>query len=162
MWPLTGLASTQPQAVPVINNVGGSFTTLQPISFQQQLHGSPQQPLSHHLQSHMGASPFMATMAQLPCHSKTTATNRRELNVFCPREDSLTCFLRYSVQQVGFASVPHVQSAVSGHGHHGQQQPGDAYQPHCRKTGSRLMTDRLVCWKKETSRKNGHFFPPLR
>ncbi|XP_040051708.1 hepatocyte nuclear factor 1-alpha isoform X4 [Gasterosteus aculeatus] len=65
---LIGLASTQPQAVPVINNVGGSFTTLQPISFQQQLHGSPQQPLSHHLQSHMGASPFMATMAQLPCH----------------------------------------------------------------------------------------------
>ncbi|XP_037337255.2 hepatocyte nuclear factor 1-alpha isoform X2 [Pungitius pungitius] len=65
---LIGLASTQPQAVPVINNVGGSFTTLQPISFQQQLHGSPQQPLSHHLQSHMGASPFMATMTQLPCH----------------------------------------------------------------------------------------------
>nr|XP_040051707.1 hepatocyte nuclear factor 1-alpha isoform X2 [Gasterosteus aculeatus aculeatus] len=40
------------------------------------------------------------------------------------------------VQQVGFASVPHVQSAVSGHGHHGQQQPGDADQPHCRKTDS--------------------------
>ncbi|XP_034727234.1 hepatocyte nuclear factor 1-alpha isoform X1 [Etheostoma cragini] len=65
---LIGLASTQSQTVPVINNVGGGFTTLQPISFQQQLHGSPQQPLSHHLQSHMGASPFMATMAQLPCH----------------------------------------------------------------------------------------------
>ncbi|KAK9522398.1 hypothetical protein VZT92_018866 [Zoarces viviparus] len=65
---LIGLASTQPQTVPVINNVGGSFTTLQPISFQQQLHGSPHQPISHHLQSHMGASPFMATMAQLPCH----------------------------------------------------------------------------------------------
>ncbi|XP_034397469.1 hepatocyte nuclear factor 1-alpha [Cyclopterus lumpus] len=65
---LIGLASTQPQTVPVINNVGGSFTTLQPISFQQQLHGSPQQPISHHFQSYMGASPFMATMAQLPCH----------------------------------------------------------------------------------------------
>ncbi|XP_068560267.1 hepatocyte nuclear factor 1-alpha isoform X2 [Cebidichthys violaceus] len=65
---LIGLTSTQSQTVPVINNVGGSFTTLQPISFQQQLHGSPQQPISHHLQSHMGASPFMATMAQLPCH----------------------------------------------------------------------------------------------
>ncbi|XP_054466801.1 hepatocyte nuclear factor 1-alpha isoform X2 [Anoplopoma fimbria] len=65
---LIGLASTQAQNVPVINNVGGSFTTLQPISFQQQLHASSQQPISHHLQSHMGASPFMATMAQLPCH----------------------------------------------------------------------------------------------
>ncbi|KAF3696096.1 Hepatocyte nuclear factor 1-alpha [Channa argus] len=59
-----GLASTQPQTVPVINNVSGGFTTLQPISFQQQLHTSPQQPISHH----MGTSPFMATMAQLPCH----------------------------------------------------------------------------------------------
>ncbi|XP_040010544.1 hepatocyte nuclear factor 1-alpha [Xiphias gladius] len=65
---LIGLTSTQPQSVPVINNVGGGFTTLQPFSFQQQLHASPQQPISQQLQSHMGASPFMATMAQLPCH----------------------------------------------------------------------------------------------
>lgn len=65
---LIGLASTQPQTVPVINNVPGGFTTLQPISFQQQLHGSPQPPLSQQIQSHMGASPFMATMAPLPCH----------------------------------------------------------------------------------------------
>ncbi|KAG7281801.1 hypothetical protein CRUP_037082 [Coryphaenoides rupestris] len=61
---LIGLTSTQSQTVPVINNVGGSFTTLQPISFQHQLHSSPQ----HSLPSHMGSSPFMATMAQLPCH----------------------------------------------------------------------------------------------
>ncbi|XP_059193855.1 hepatocyte nuclear factor 1-alpha [Centropristis striata] len=65
---LIGLASTQPQTVPVINNVAGGFTTLQPISFQQQLHASTQQPISHQLQSHIGANPFMATMAQLPCH----------------------------------------------------------------------------------------------
>lgn len=65
---LIGLASAQPQTVPVINNVPGGFTTLQPISFQQQLHGSPQPPLSQQIQSHMGASPFMATMAPLPCH----------------------------------------------------------------------------------------------
>lgn len=65
-----GLASAQPQAVPVINNVGAGFTTLQPISFQQQLHASPQQPIPQHLQGHMGPSPFMATMAPLPCHSK--------------------------------------------------------------------------------------------
>ncbi|KAK5910041.1 hypothetical protein CesoFtcFv8_003915 [Champsocephalus esox] len=65
---LIGLASGQPKSMPVINNMGGGFTTLQPISFQQQLHGSPQQHISHQLQSHMGASPFMATMAQLPCH----------------------------------------------------------------------------------------------
>ncbi|XP_038560306.1 hepatocyte nuclear factor 1-alpha isoform X2 [Micropterus salmoides] len=65
---LIGLASTPPQTVPVINNVGGAFTTLQPISFQQQLHASHQQPISQQLQSHMSASPFMATMAQLPCH----------------------------------------------------------------------------------------------
>ncbi|XP_019717972.1 hepatocyte nuclear factor 1-alpha [Hippocampus comes] len=61
-----GLTSTQPQTVPVINNMGGSFTTLQPISFQQQLH--TQQPMPQQLQSHMGVSPFMATMAQLPSH----------------------------------------------------------------------------------------------
>ncbi|KAJ4941657.1 hypothetical protein JOQ06_011535 [Pogonophryne albipinna] len=65
---LIGLASGQPKSMPVINNVGGGFTTLQPFSFHQQLHGSPQQHISHQLQSHMGASPFMATMAQLPCH----------------------------------------------------------------------------------------------
>ncbi|XP_065819855.1 hepatocyte nuclear factor 1-alpha isoform X2 [Labrus bergylta] len=65
---LIGLGSMQPQSMPVINNVGAGFTTLQPISFQQQLHGSPQQQLSQQLHSHMGASPFMATMAQLPCH----------------------------------------------------------------------------------------------
>ncbi|CAG5920499.1 hepatocyte nuclear factor 1-alpha [Menidia menidia] len=65
---LIGLASAQPQSVPVINNMGGGFTALQPISFQQQLHASHQQPLSQQLQSHMAASPFMATMAQLPCH----------------------------------------------------------------------------------------------
>ncbi|XP_030273386.1 hepatocyte nuclear factor 1-alpha-like isoform X1 [Sparus aurata] len=64
---LIGLTSTQPQTVPVINSVGGGFTTLQPISFQQQLHASSQQPLAQQL-SHMGASPFMTTMAQLPCH----------------------------------------------------------------------------------------------
>ncbi|XP_072288972.1 hepatocyte nuclear factor 1-alpha [Eucyclogobius newberryi] len=60
---LIGLTSAQAQPVPVINNVGGGFTTLQPISFQQQLHGSPQQ-----IHSHMGASPFMTTMAPLSCH----------------------------------------------------------------------------------------------
>lgn len=65
---LIGLTSTQPQTLPVINNMGGGFTTLQPISFQQQLHASHQQPLTQQLQSHMAASPFMATMAQLPCH----------------------------------------------------------------------------------------------
>ncbi|XP_056889395.1 hepatocyte nuclear factor 1-alpha [Takifugu flavidus] len=65
---LIGLTSTQPQSVPVINNMGTGFTTLQPISFQQQLHASPQQPMPQHLQGHMGSSPFMATMAPLPCH----------------------------------------------------------------------------------------------
>ncbi|KAF7654687.1 hypothetical protein LDENG_00066400 [Lucifuga dentata] len=65
---LIGLASTQPQTVPVINNMGGGFTTLQPISFQQQLHASPQHQISQQLPSHMSTSPFMATMAQLPCH----------------------------------------------------------------------------------------------
>ncbi|XP_034025573.1 hepatocyte nuclear factor 1-alpha [Thalassophryne amazonica] len=65
---LIGLASTQPQTVPVINNVGSGFTTLQPISFQQQLHTSAQPSIPSQLPSHMGASPFMATMAQLPSH----------------------------------------------------------------------------------------------
>uniref|UniRef100_A0A8C7N959 HNF1 homeobox a n=1 Tax=Oncorhynchus kisutch TaxID=8019 RepID=A0A8C7N959_ONCKI len=48
------------QTVPVINNMGGGFTTLQPISFQQQL--------TQQFQNHMGHSPFMATMTGLPCH----------------------------------------------------------------------------------------------
>ncbi|KAM8866623.1 hepatocyte nuclear factor 1-alpha isoform 2-T2 [Synchiropus picturatus] len=65
---LIGLASTQSQTVPVINNMGASFTTLQPISFQQQLHASSQQPLSQQLHSHMSTSPFVATMAPLPSH----------------------------------------------------------------------------------------------
>ncbi|KAJ8379455.1 hypothetical protein SKAU_G00002330 [Synaphobranchus kaupii] len=65
---LIGLASSQPQTVPVINNVGGGFTTLQPISFQQQLHASHQQPITQQFPNHMGHSSFMATMAQLPCH----------------------------------------------------------------------------------------------
>lgn len=69
---IAGLTSTQPQSVPVINNVGAGFTTLQPISFQQQLHASPQQPIPQHLQGHMGSSPFMTTMAPLPCHSKAS------------------------------------------------------------------------------------------
>ncbi|XP_065103510.1 hepatocyte nuclear factor 1-alpha [Paramisgurnus dabryanus] len=64
---LIGLTSSQPQTV--INNVGGGFTTLQPISFQQQLHSSPQQ----QLQSHFGPSSFMTTMAQLPCHMYSKA-----------------------------------------------------------------------------------------
>ncbi|MCJ8735449.1 hypothetical protein PDJAM_G00247420 [Pangasius djambal] len=70
---LIGLTSTQPQTVPVINNVGGGFTTLQPITFQQQLHASPQQPITQQLQSHMTPSPFMATMAPLPCHMYSKA-----------------------------------------------------------------------------------------
>ena len=74
----SGLASTQSQTVPVINNVGGGFTTLQPISFQQQLHSSGQQPIAQQFSGHMGHSPFMATMAQLPCHSKTA--NRQNLS----------------------------------------------------------------------------------
>ncbi|XP_024273118.1 hepatocyte nuclear factor 1-alpha [Oncorhynchus tshawytscha] len=48
------------QTVPVINNMGDGFTTLQPISFQQQL--------TQQFQNHMGHSPFMATMTGLPCH----------------------------------------------------------------------------------------------
>ncbi|TRY65601.1 hypothetical protein DNTS_015206 [Danionella cerebrum] len=70
---LIGLTSSQPQTVPVINNMGGGFTTLQPISFQQQLHGSPQQPIAQQLQSHIAPSSFMATMAQLPCHMYSKA-----------------------------------------------------------------------------------------
>ncbi|XP_018587004.2 hepatocyte nuclear factor 1-alpha [Scleropages formosus] len=65
---LIGLTSTQPQTVPVINNVGGGFTTLQPISFQQQLHAPHQQPITQQFPGHVGPSSFMATMAQLPCH----------------------------------------------------------------------------------------------
>ncbi|KAJ8285799.1 hypothetical protein GJAV_G00031070 [Gymnothorax javanicus] len=77
---LIGLASTQPQTVPVINNVGGGFTTLQPISFQQQLHNSHQQPITQQFQNHMGPSSFMATMTQLPCHMYS----KSELSSYTP------------------------------------------------------------------------------
>ncbi|KAG7480600.1 hypothetical protein MATL_G00057980 [Megalops atlanticus] len=77
---LIGLASTQPQTVPVINNVGGGFTTLQPISFQQQLHTSHQQPITQQFPGHMGHSSFMATMAQLPCHMYS----KSELSSYTP------------------------------------------------------------------------------
>ncbi|XP_054094964.1 hepatocyte nuclear factor 1-alpha [Callithrix jacchus] len=60
-----GLASTQAQSVPVINSMGSSLTTLQPVQFSQPLHPSYQQPLMPPVQSHMTQSPFMATMAQL-------------------------------------------------------------------------------------------------
>ncbi|XP_077079318.1 hepatocyte nuclear factor 1-alpha [Siphateles boraxobius] len=66
---LIGLTSSQPQTV----NMGGGFTTLQPISFQQQLQASPQQPIAQQLQSHIGPSSFMATMAQFPCHMYSKA-----------------------------------------------------------------------------------------
>ncbi|KAM9281363.1 hepatocyte nuclear factor 1-alpha [Morus bassanus] len=60
-----GLASTQSQSVPVINSMGSSLTTLQPVQFSQQLHPSYQQPLMQQVQSHINQSPFMATMAQI-------------------------------------------------------------------------------------------------
>ncbi|XP_035412445.1 hepatocyte nuclear factor 1-alpha isoform X1 [Cygnus atratus] len=60
-----GLTSTQPQSVPVINSMGSSLTTLQPVQFSQQLHPSYQQPLMQQVQSHINQSPFMATMAQI-------------------------------------------------------------------------------------------------
>ncbi|KAG9487350.1 hypothetical protein GDO78_007295 [Eleutherodactylus coqui] len=59
-----GLAS-QSQSVPVINSVGSSLTTLQPVQFSQQIHPSHQQPLVQQVQGHMTQNPFMATMAQL-------------------------------------------------------------------------------------------------
>ncbi|XP_004464694.2 hepatocyte nuclear factor 1-alpha isoform X2 [Dasypus novemcinctus] len=60
-----GLASTQAQSVPVINSMGSSLATLQPVQFSQPLHPSYQQPLMPPVQSHVAQSPFMATMAQL-------------------------------------------------------------------------------------------------
>ncbi|KAM4807566.1 hepatocyte nuclear factor 1-alpha [Rhinophrynus dorsalis] len=59
-----GLTS-QAQSVPVINSVGSSLTTLQPVQFSQQLHHSHQQPIVQQVQGHMTQNPFMATMAQL-------------------------------------------------------------------------------------------------
>ncbi|XP_026572833.1 hepatocyte nuclear factor 1-alpha [Pseudonaja textilis] len=60
-----GLASTQAQSVPMINNMGSSLTTLQPVQFSQQLHPSYQQPIMQQVQGHLNQSPFMATMAQI-------------------------------------------------------------------------------------------------
>ncbi|XP_040272418.1 hepatocyte nuclear factor 1-alpha isoform X2 [Bufo bufo] len=61
---LIGLTS-QSQSVPVINSVGSSLTTLQPVQFSQQIHPSHQQPIVQQVQGHMSQNPFMATMAQL-------------------------------------------------------------------------------------------------
>nr|XP_020654785.1 hepatocyte nuclear factor 1-alpha [Pogona vitticeps] len=60
-----GLAPTQTQSVPVLNNMGSSLTTLQPVQFSQQLHPSYQQPIMQQVQNHLNQSPFMATMAQI-------------------------------------------------------------------------------------------------
>ncbi|XP_074869075.1 hepatocyte nuclear factor 1-alpha [Carettochelys insculpta] len=60
-----GLTSTQAQSVPVINSMGSSLTTLQPVQFSQQLHPSYQQPIMQQVQSHINQNPFMATMAQI-------------------------------------------------------------------------------------------------
>uniref|UniRef100_A0A2I3RWI5 HNF1 homeobox A n=1 Tax=Pan troglodytes TaxID=9598 RepID=A0A2I3RWI5_PANTR len=57
--------SKEAQSVPVINSMGSSLTTLQPVQFSQPLHPSYQQPLMPPVQSHVTQSPFMATMAQL-------------------------------------------------------------------------------------------------
>lgn len=151
------MTSTQPQTVPVINSVGGGFTTLQPISFQQQLHASSQQPLAQQL-SHMGASPFMTTMTQLPCHSTSTETTSMfpltcrvvdpssflfchfgvncPFNVFCGLQIHSSVPL-HSVQ-VRLTSVPLVQPAVSGHGHRRRQQPRDADEPRRRPAGNEV------------------------
>ncbi|KAG8597023.1 hypothetical protein GDO81_002149 [Engystomops pustulosus] len=59
-----GLTS-QSQSVPVINSVGSSLTTLQPVQFSQQIHPTHQQPIVQQVQGHMTQNPFMATMAQL-------------------------------------------------------------------------------------------------
>ncbi|KAM6965726.1 LOW QUALITY PROTEIN: hepatocyte nuclear factor 1-alpha [Aplochiton taeniatus] len=73
------------QQWPVINNMGSGFTTLQPISFQQQLHSSPQHSMAQQFQVHMGQNPFMAP-AQLPCHmySKSDMTPYPP-SAYCPR-----------------------------------------------------------------------------
>lgn len=49
----------------MINNMGSSLTTLQPVQFSQQLHPSYQQPIMQQVQGHLNQSPFMATMAQI-------------------------------------------------------------------------------------------------
>lgn len=59
--------------MPVINSMGSSLTTLQPVQFSQPLHPSYQQPLMPSVQSHVAQSPFMATMAQL--QSPTVSTS---------------------------------------------------------------------------------------
>ena len=75
----SGLASTQPQSVPVINSMGSSLTTLQPVQFSQQLHPSYQQPLMQQVQSHINQSPFMATMAQIQNpHGKNVSSFAQE------------------------------------------------------------------------------------
>uniref|UniRef100_A0A8D2KYA0 HNF1 homeobox A n=1 Tax=Varanus komodoensis TaxID=61221 RepID=A0A8D2KYA0_VARKO len=59
-------AAIQPAAsVPVINSMGNSLATLQPVQFSQQLHPPYQQPLMQQVPSHLGQSSFMATMAQI-------------------------------------------------------------------------------------------------
>jgi hypothetical protein len=76
--PVQGLASTQAQSVPVINSMGSSLTTLQPVQFSQPLHPSYQQPLMPPVQSHVAQSPFMATMAQLQSpHGKRSSLRAR-------------------------------------------------------------------------------------
>uniref|UniRef100_UPI00358F9101 hepatocyte nuclear factor 1-beta-like n=1 Tax=Myxine glutinosa TaxID=7769 RepID=UPI00358F9101 len=73
MTPLPGvmaiaqsLSGGQAQSIPVINSVGGSLTTLQPVQFPPQQIQCLQQPMMQQHQGHMSQPQFMATVAQLP------------------------------------------------------------------------------------------------
>uniref|UniRef100_A0A8C4PWH0 HNF1 homeobox Bb n=1 Tax=Eptatretus burgeri TaxID=7764 RepID=A0A8C4PWH0_EPTBU len=73
MTPLPGvmaiaqsLSGGQAQSIPVINSVGGSLTTLQPVQFPPQPIQCLQQPMMQQHQGHMSQQQFMATVAQLP------------------------------------------------------------------------------------------------
>lgn len=67
----------------MINSVGSSLTTLQPVQFSQQIHHSHQQPLVQHVQGHMTQNPFMATMAQLQSpHGKRGLLSVSKIEIF--------------------------------------------------------------------------------
>lgn len=90
--PAPGLASTQAQSVPVINSMGSSLATLQPVQFSQPLHPSYQQPLMSPVQSHMAQNPFMATMAQLQSPHGEHGEGGRDL------ADTVACVCGYKCE----------------------------------------------------------------
>ncbi|XP_068094744.1 hepatocyte nuclear factor 1-alpha [Hyperolius riggenbachi] len=84
-----GLTS-QSQSVPVINSVGSSLTTLQPVQFSQQIHHSHQQPIVQQVQGHMTQNPFMTLQSPHALYSHKSEVAQYASASFFPQTMVIT------------------------------------------------------------------------